>query len=168
MDFQVVRGNCPCVLKRARELSGASGTEADEGPCLLSPTGLCQVAEGLAAAVPGVAEVSESASDADGTVVVDPVYLSELYQGDFGDVFLFVASPDVRASVRLENSAGLSIEEITWDVSNGRAELIKTIRSLAQEGKRCGVLWIVSDEFEHYIEEDIPNAKIAAISFFSN
>ena len=164
MSIEVVRGNCPCSLRLARELE----TEPVALDCQADPDGSCEVEDLLGEFAANDRTPAAEANGAEGKVTLDPGDLAPLYAGDFGDLFLLVTSPRIRETLRVENRRELRLEEFTWLGPDSRADVIATLRDVTAAGQRCSVLWIAEDEFEHYLEEDLESAKLAAVSFFSN
>lgn len=162
MPIEVVRGNCPCSLRLAREL----GIEVDLG-CEGDGDG-CDVAAFLDELPPAERQATGPDSDAEQRVALDPADLRVLFGNDLGDLFLLVTSPDIRETIRLSSRDGFPVEEISWEGPDTRPTVIQTFRELDAQGRRCSVLWTAADEFEHYLEEDLANVKLAAISFFSD
>ena len=162
MPIEVVRGNCPCSLRLAREL----GIDVDLG-CEGGGDD-CEIASFLDELPPSEPERANGSAGEPERVVLDPADLRVLFGNDLGDVFVLVTSPDIRETIRLESRDGFPVEEISWEGPDTRAAVIATFRELDAQAKRGSVLWIAADEFEHYLEEDLANVKLAAISFFSD
>ncbi|GIH09923.1 hypothetical protein Rhe02_79900 [Rhizocola hellebori] len=150
MNLDVSRGNCPCSVRQARELD--DGCDRADVSC---PSGL-------------FAEVRvPTPRPAQAPVRFDPADLTELYGGTLEDVFLLVASPAIRESLSLSNSTGVTIEELAWHGPQSRAALVDALAEHHRSGRGVAVLWIADDEFEHFLDEQLVNARMAAISFFS-
>lgn len=157
MSLKVNKGNCPCSLKQP---------ERDGVHCELGGAA-CHVRDSLMAEVePDPAAASGPAADS--TVTLELATLEALYGDDFGDALFLVCSPRIREHIRLEGPLDIPVEELVWKGASTRSELIGALRALALQGRRCSVLWMAEDEFEHYQESELANAKLAAISFFSN
>lgn len=102
-----------------------------------------------------------------GRVSFSPDQLRQLFGGELGDVFLFVASPGARATVALDPSTDVEVRELHWDGPQSRSALLAELASGRSAGRRTSVLWIADDEFEHYQPEELEDAKLVAISSFS-
>jgi hypothetical protein len=150
VNLDVSRGNCPCSVRQARELE--DGCDRAEVSC---PSGLFDEVR-----VP-------SPRPAEGRVRLDPAELIELYGGTLEDVFLLVTTPSIRSCLALANSGAAVIEELTWHGPQTRSLLVSTLAEHHSAGRGVAVLWIADDEFEHFLDEQLVNARMAAISFFS-
>jgi hypothetical protein len=92
--------------------------------------------------------------------------LKALYGDDLGDFFLFVASPAVQKVLTIDNKEMCPAETLSWTGPESRIKLLERLGALAP--LRCSILWITEDEFEHYERVQLANAKLAAISLFSD
>jgi hypothetical protein len=159
MSLPVTKGNCPCAIKQPGDVNRPA--------CDAKPGEACQLADLLGEfRIPGGQESAEGLTPP--LTKIDIAQLADLYGNDFGDVFILVSSPEVRDAIRLENRTGVPVEEISWLSRASRSTLLGVMRQIREQGRRCSVLWIAVDEFEHYPEEELGNVKLAAISFFSN
>lgn len=96
--------------------------------------------------------------------------LTPLFGYELGDYFLLITSPDIRSGIKVAtwSMEGCNLFEFTWLGSQSRQNLIAEFRKFSQANLRCSVLWITTDEYEHFTPSELTNVKIAAISFFSS
>jgi len=151
LNLDVSRGNCPCSVRQARELHDDCGRDGAACPA------------GLFDELSAPARAQESGR----RVRLDPADLIDLYGGTLEDVFLLVTSPEIRRGLGLENRRDAVLEELTWHGPQSRADLLAALAGYRARGLGVAVLWIAEDEFEHFLDEQLTHARVAAISFFS-
>jgi hypothetical protein len=159
----VSRGNCPCLFGSPEDLAvGEDGyhCHVDEAACS---------AADLLEALPQAHghHHPEPEAEADGPVVLRLSDLYGLYDADFGDRFLLVAPPGVRARILFAADAPVKVEELAWAGPETRTDLLAQLGQWRAQGLRASVLWIGADEFVHLPLADIEGVKLGAISYFS-
>jgi hypothetical protein len=159
--LQVSRGNCPCLRTDPRELAvGENGyvCQLDEQSCS---------AADLLEAMPDGSVATPGGPDGDPQVTMRLSGLQPLFDGDFGDRFLLVAPPNVRAQIRLDTDVPVTVVEQHWSGADTRADVVSQLADWRRAGLTASVLWITEDEFEHLLDEDMERVKLGAISYFS-
>ncbi|MEM9770000.1 MAG: hypothetical protein AAF889_00090 [Cyanobacteria bacterium P01_D01_bin.73] len=95
--------------------------------------------------------------------------LISIFGDEFGDILFLVASHEIRKFIHVSEALRdiVEVTEIEWIDFQSRRKIADQILSLKQDGRYCSVLIISEDDYSHFDEIEILNAKIAAISFFS-
>ncbi len=160
----VSRGNCPCLRADPKDLA----TGADGPTCALNESD-CSPAELIAAMpTPETGAPADLAAGSQGLVELRLSTLLPLYDGDFGDQFLLVASEQVRRSIQLVSDIPQPVHELRWRGAQTRSAFVEQLQDWRAGGQRVSALWIADDEFVHLTDEQADGVKLGAISYFSS
>jgi hypothetical protein len=93
--------------------------------------------------------------------------LAALFPGVEDDVVVLAISPDIRPHIDVAPRRAPLID-YPWRSNESRAGLIATFQEESGKGRGVSALWIASSEFQHFHPEELGQARIGGISFFSS
>lgn len=101
-------------------------------------------------------------------LTIGPLDFSGLFGDELGDQLLFVLGDEARRCVDVDRGEGASVEVFAWnDPQASRAALVEHLAARRARGLTTSAVWIASDEFEHFDDDELESARIAALTSYS-